>query len=441
MVNDSNKRNLLVMCDPSGWQWGLGLEFVNNELMFERDFEILDLSFLGQVSPISLAKILFGGYKVRRKSLQFYRSKKIKLIKVSIIDYFRKATIVPDTLLSSNLSLNSIVEMSRTIDLDLISKTRRTKKIVKKENRKRNLTYNVISKLDLNTYHKVITINGRFTKSATVKYVCNLNNIQCQLIEGGGKKNSYEVFSEGPHSIEEISNKINDFWSQADEPVRSQIAREFLNSLIKNDSAPGINYRNAMEYGKIPKLSKKKVCVFYASSEWECIGVGDAINPSFFQNQVEAFRCLVESLDTETWEIFLRRHPDRPGLKLADEEMVIWQEFYRNNDIRIIEANSNIDSLALGMKSHLIASFGSTILIEFIARGCQNVVVLGPSPLNKLIPERYLPNSQALKNYLISEVQPISAEQLYPWAYFQSESGNSFKLISTDPITGVWKVN
>jgi hypothetical protein len=69
------------------------------------------------------------------------------------------------------------------------------------------------------------------------------------------------------------------------------------------------------------------------------------------------------------------------------------------------------------------------------------VVTLGPSPWNKFIPERYLPNSEALKEYLISERQLISAEQLYPWAYFQSESGNSFNVITTDPISGVWVIN
>lgn len=441
MVNDSNKKNLLVMCDPSGWQWGLGLEFVNDELKFERDFEILDLSFLGQISLISLAKILFGGYRVRRKSLQFYRSKKIKKIRIRIINYFRKAPIVPENLLSSNLSLNSIVELSGTIDIEFIAKTKQTKKIVKIENKKRDLTYTVLSEIDFESYHKVATINGRFTKSATVKYVCNLNKIKCQLIEGGGKKNSYEVFDESPHSIEEISNKINDLWSQAVEPSRSQISREFLNGLIKKNSLPGINFRGAMVPGKIPQLPEKKICVFYASSEWEYIGVGDAINPSFFQNQVEAFRGLIQSLDSNSWEIFLRRHPNKPDKNLDDGELVIWQEFYSNEDIRIIEATSDIDSLALGMKAHLIASFGSTILTEFIARGCQNVVTLGPAPWNKFIPERYLPNSEALKEYLISERQLISAEQLYPWAYFQSESGNSFNVITTDPISGVWVIN
>jgi hypothetical protein len=441
MVDDSSKKNLLVMCDPSGWQWGLGLEFVNDELNLERDYEILDLSFLGQVSLISLAKILFGGYRVRRKSLEFYRSKKMKLIRIGIINYFRKATIVPEKLLSSNLSLNSIVELSGTIDLDFIAKNKRTKKIVKIENRKRDLTYNVLSEIDLYSYHKVVTINGRFTKSATVKYMCNQNKIKCQLIEGGGKKNSYEVFNEGPHSIEEISNKITDLWRQSNEPSRSQIAREFLNGLIEKNALPGINFRSAMVIGKIPELSEKKVCVFYASSEWECIGVGDAIDPSFFQNQVEAFRGLIQSLDTKSWEIFLRRHPNRPGKNLDDGELIIWQEFYSNKYIRIIEANSDIDSLALGMNAHLIASFGSTILTEFIARGCQNVVTLGPAPWNKFIPERYLPNSEALKEYLISERQLISAEQLYPWAYYQSESGNSFNVITTDPISGVWVIN
>ena len=93
------------------------------------------------------------------------------------------------------------------------------------------------------------------------------------------------------------------------------------------------------------------------------------------------------------------------------------------------------------MKAHLIASFGSTILTEFIARGHQNVVTLGPAPWNKFIPERYLPNSDALKEYLISERELISPEQLFPWAYFQSESGNSFNLISTNPDSGIWVIN
>jgi hypothetical protein len=441
MINDSSKKNLLVMCDPSGWQWGLGLEFVNDELKFERDFEILDLSFLGQLSLISLAKILFGGYRVRRKSLEFYRSKKIKLIRIGIISYFRKATIVPEKLLLSSLSLNSIVELSGTIDLDFIAKNKRTRKIVKIENRKRDLTYTVLSEIDLNSYHKVVTVNGRFTKSAIVKYMCNLNKIQCQLIEGGGRKNSYEIFNESPHSIEEISNKINDLWSQSDEPIRSQIAKEFLHSLIEKKSLPGINFRSAMVIGKIPELSEKNICVFYASSEWEYIGVGDAIDTSCFQNQVEAFRGLIQSLDTKSWEIFLRRHPNSPDKNLDDGERIIWQEFYVNQNIRIIEANSEIDSLALGMNADLIVSFGSTILTEFIARGCQNVVTLGPAPWNKLIPERYLPNSEAIKEYLVSERHFITAEQLYPWAYFQSESGNSFNLISTDPSSGVWEIN
>lgn len=440
MVSDSNKKNLLVMCDPSGWQWGLGLEYVNNELKSGRNFEVLDLSFLGQLTLGSFGKIVFGGYRVRKKSLQFYKSKNIKSIKIRKIHYCRKQHTVPDKILPSNLCLNSIVEQSGTCDLDFIARTKRTKKIIKSENRKRNLTYNVLNEIDLKNYHKVVTINGRFTKSATVKFVCKLNQIQCQLIEGGGKKNSYEVFDDSPHSIREISDKISDLWSHAIEPSRSQISREFLNGVIEKHSLPGINFRSAMVSGKIPKLSEKKICVFYASSEWEYMGVGDAIDPSLFQNQVEAFRSLIQSLDTKSWDIFLRRHPKWPGENFYDGEQFIWKEFYSNNDIRIIPPDSDIDSLALGMKAHLIASFGSTILIEFIARGHQNVLTLGPAPWNKFIPERYLPSSDALKEYLISDRKLISPEQLFPWAYFQSESGNPFNLISTNPSSGIWEI-
>lgn len=442
MPKDSNAKNLLIMCELQGWQWGLGLEFVNNELKKGESFDILDLSFLGEPKLMSLLRACFGGFKTRRDSLHYFNNKNLKVVRIFHGGFFPRKTVKSDPHLLRNLCINSIVEKSRTIDMAFISKNRSTQKIVKNEERKRDLTIDVLSRMDLGEYEKVVTVNGRFTKSATVKYVCSIKEIKCHLIEFGGKLISFEIFEISPHSTEEASKKISELWNSSCEPDRSRIAKEFLVRHMKKKALPGKNFRRHMADGKSPVFSdKKKTCVFYASSEWECIGVGDKIGSSFFQNQTEAFTSLIQNLDDNEWDIYLRRHPDLDSDNSIDGERVIWQEFYKQKNLTIIEPDSDVDSLALGENADLIATFWSTIVIEFIAMGKQDVITLGPASWNQLIPERHLPNSNAIQNYLNSKHKPISIDQLYPWAFFQSESGIPFEVVSIDTDSSAWTVN
>jgi hypothetical protein len=442
MSKDSNAKNLLIMCELQGWQWGLGLEFVNNELKKGESFDILDLSFLGEPKLLSFLQTCMGGFKTRRDSLRYFYSKNLKVVRIFHGVYFSRKIFKSDPHLLRNICINSIVEKSRTIDMEFISKNRSAQKIVKNEERKRDLTIDVLSKLDLSAYERVVTVNGRFTKSATVKYICSTEKIKCHLIEFGGKLISFEIFEISPHSAEEVSKKMSELWNLSCEPDRSRIAKKFLVSHIKNKGLSSVNFRRHMADGKSLVFSdKKKTCVFYASSEWECIGVGDKIESSFFQNQTEAFKSLIQNLDDNEWDIYLRRHPNLHGDNSIDGERVIWQEFYKQKNLTIIEPDSDVDSLALGENADLIATFWSTIAVEFIARGKQEVITLGPTSWNQLIPERHLPNSNAIQNYLKMTNKPISIDQIYPWAFFQSESGIPFEVVSVDLDSGVWTVN
>ena len=126
MSKYSNAKNLLIMCELQGWQWGLGLEFVNNELKKGESFDILDLSFLGEPKLMSLLRACFGGFKTRRDGLRYFYSKNLKVIKIFHGVFFPRKTFKSDPHLLRNLCINSIVEKSRTIDMEFISKNRST---------------------------------------------------------------------------------------------------------------------------------------------------------------------------------------------------------------------------------------------------------------------------------------------------------------------------
>lgn len=440
MIDQSDSKSLFIMCDYSGWSWGMGLEFINHELKNGRNYEVLDLSFVGELNLKMVIKLFFGGFKMRRDTLKYLKLNRIKLIKYN----FRRIIVNDEQIkhypLEISPAINSIVEKSETIDLELIQKTKKGLKIIRNEIKKSNLIYALLSSINLTDYSKIITVNGRFTKSATVIRFCKEKSISYGLLEGGGKISSFQLFEISPHSTKEVQDKIDDLWSNAYEPNRSQIAREYINNLIINRQLGKFNYRSNMVVDKIPDLSSKKICVFYASSEWEYFGLYEDLTADYFRNQTAAFKALLKCLDRDIWDVYLRRHPSSSKSKDHDGEKVIWEDFLGKSNIHVIAPNSDIDSLALGYKADLIASFASTINVEFLAREFHNVITLGPAPWNHLIPERYLPTEEKIKEFVNSYHDKISSNKLLPWAYYQSESGTQFELVTTDDKSGIWKI-
>jgi hypothetical protein len=282
-------------------------------------------------------------------------------------------------------------------------------------------------------------VNGRFTKNSTVIYWSKKNGLTSSLIEFGSlNRNSYELFQNSPHSTEEIEDKIYSYWNSTESNNRQYIAKKYLEEIIRNNSSSKIDFRTNIISGDKPTFGAKKVCAYFASSEYENAGLNLSKNPSHFGDQVEALRGLLTVLDPNKWEIYIRRHPRNPNTRKKDAERFLWDEFNNQDHIHIIDPDSVIDSLALGSNADLIASFESTINIEFVARGFQNVVTLGPAPWNRLLPSRYLPSVQEITKYLRNNNEKISPEDIWPWAYYMAVSGTDFKIVETNRLTGEW---
>jgi hypothetical protein len=440
MATTVKPKNILIMCESSGWQWGIGTEFINFELKNGVFYDILDLSFLGEFNLKSRIKLVFGGFRMRKESLEFFKQKDLRIINHFTLRKFQNQQTIEHFPIEQSPAINSIVERCQTIDLELIKTDKKNIKIVESEFRKSNLVYSVLKKIDFSNVEKVVTVNGRFTKSATVVRFCKENAINLELLEGGNKSTSFQVFKVGPHSTQEIQEKINQLWNTAVEPYRSEVSRKYLDNVVLRREIPGIDFRSKIVWDRVPKFSGKKTVAFFAGSEWEYYGVRESVPSEHFQNQIEALMALVEILDKDVWDIYLRRHPVGHNTDQGDGEKSLWTPFQNIPNVFIIDPGSDIDSIALGLSVDLIASYGSTINVEFYARKLINVITLGPAPWNDLLPERYLPTKEKILDFMSSNITMIQEDRLLPWAYYQIESGTEFELISTNEKTGRWKM-
>ena len=437
----SSNRNLLVLCYSLDWHWVLSYEFLNHENKLGVSYDVLNLSYVGEIGPRKLIKNIVGGSKLQRTILKNWKAKEILVSKHRYNWPWNNSRLNFRTIKSRVVNLESAQEAFNTIVEragSLKPNTESHSKIIRQEITAREKIRSALSSIDLCDYDRVVTVSGRFTKNAVVVSWAKGNNSPTKLIEFGSSATKFEIYESSPQSMEEIESKINEYWNSADEVVREFEANSYLNKIIKNSGLSEIDWRNSMKPGEAPKKGTKKICTFFSSTELEYIGVGDPIPNENFQNQVAAFKALVNLLDKEDWDIYLRMHPNNPKNKIQGAESFIWDEFKGFGHIKIIPSDSNVDSLELGRVSDLIVSFGSNIAMEFVARGISNVLTLGPAPWNKLLPKLYKPDLNSLSNYIKYGDEEINFRDIYPWAYFVSTFGTDFEIFNFNAKKSKW---
>jgi hypothetical protein len=427
------ERKLLIITSPNDWHWAIGLEFYWQEFQSGKEISILDASYVGEIGTKSIAKFIFDKRSLRVKALKFLKSEGISVYRSKFPSpFFWNRKKFSNQVLSTKEFLeqadcpeifNSVVEISGNL-----RPTKTSARVVDKEYHKYHRLAEHLSQIDTSRVQEIITVNGRFTKNATVKTWCQKKNIKVSFIEFGATKTKYEHFQVGPHSMLETEEKIEKLWANAPSD-RADVAESFLKREIKNRDPVGIDWRSRMNEGKLPEFQNKKICTFFASTEAEYAGVGDIVPEGFFSNQKDAFDGLVNVLDPEVWQVFLRRHPAQPGRRSVDAESHLWENFSHLKNVKIIPPDSDIDSFALGLKSDLVANFCSTLAMDFIAAGKQEVLTLGTAPWNSRIKSRFTPTEKAITKFLKENAAPCSREDTYPWAYFCSSFGTDFQLL------------
>ena len=397
-------------------------------------FHVLDLSYPGQLELRSFLRWILGGNRLRKTGLKLLEHKKsAKILKYPVffrsicafLDSIKEMTTLGTTLNFQNSTTiyNSCVEKSGNLN----PITRKNFGIIFKEVFARNLTRKILENLDYSFYGRVVTVNGRFTKNAVVKEWASSKSLPCRLIEFGASKESFQTYEVSPHSMRELEGKIIEFWKNAEDSFRQRVSREYLSKLSIDKPITEIDWRAKMQRNLIPPNEKNNSCVFFTSTEAEYAGVGDFVPASNYQSQVQAFKAIVEGLPPDEWQIFLRRHPANPRDKVKDAEHLLWEEFRKFSNVFIIEPESPVDSIALGMSADLAVNYCSIIAMELVARGAQNVITMGPSPWQGLLPERQIESKFELVATLEIMQKKVAPEKILPLCFYLSIHGFNFQ--------------
>ena len=438
-------KQVVVICYPNDWHWVLSAEFIKARILEEANIEVWDFSWAGESGYKSLIKRAIGGNRFQRNCKKWIKKNNVELKSMkfssrntSLVRYQLNLLLAEYEYLNFDIHrtiYNTVVEEVGNLKVD----TKIYSRQIRKQLQAKIEVLSALNKFTKNDIARFITVNGRFTKNATVRDWAMEREVPLVLLEFGSSEETFEEFNVSPHSVSEVTAKMISYWNAAPEEIRLEKAREYLSAIANNKNSK-IQWRARMIEDDLPNFPQdKKICVFFASTESEEAGLGDVVEIGQFKSQVEAFECLIEMLPASEWHIFLRRHPRNPEVKLSfDPEEHLWESFSNVKNVTIIEPDSSVDSIKLGMRADLVANYWSGIAIELLIRGQHRVVTLGAAPWNSFVPLNSARSREGIAEFLNKPTPNFEIESIYPLAYYYSSFGKRFELFQFDQQLAKW---
>lgn len=455
MVNVSSKnqvrreRALVISCYDWEWQVALTLEGASELVTRNYEVEYLQLSSFATRSVKNFLKSILretisnGSIKRILNSDGISVEKPIfQILKANIL--VKILYLVPwntTNMLESRWDIirPGIIDLTKNININAKDSTyrRKIKKVLVEDIIFTKFLKNWSAKK--NKFDLILIVNGRFPRNRSARFFFKKQEVKIEYIEFGSNREKFQIYSGSPHSIINRQFLFSEYIKDLDIPkdIVDYCGSKFFKSRRNFDYQANISWTRNMNLGNIPRISpEKKVCTFFTTSEIEFVGTGDATPVGFFRNQVEGFTSLIKCLGSD-WQIFLRRHPSSVD-KQIDFETVMWSKFGQYPNVEIIDPDSAIDSYALGLRSDLVAHFGSFIGPELIFAGHQNVISLGPTAWQDLDLARHLRSENQISAYLNSSFDKPVWVDINLIGYYMANFGKPFKLMKWNQSMKAW---
>lgn len=287
--------------------------------------------------------------------------------------------------------------------------------------------------------------NGKVVSAAVTVKSLRFLGYEVKILESGAKPDRLHVWNYSAQSQSEANKFLSLMWENASLTDRESKSANYFNirrSGLIQDPYHLVSWAKLTTSGLLPEFEyDKKVATFYSSSQIEQVGT-DVIPAGNFQDQGEALKSVLESLNPRDWVVYLRKHPIPPGAKSHfEDEDDIWTKTTGFNHLRIIRGDSKIDSFALAAKSNIVFHYNSSIGAEIIFAQLAPVITTGLTSWATLNAGYSALNSQELRDVLNTpELQIENPQKILPWGLFHSELGTPFTL-ATLGDQNTWKIN
>ena len=208
---------------------------------------------------------------------------------------------------------------------------------------------------------KIFTFNNRFATTYPIICAAKKLNIDISIHERGSDINKFEIYPKDAHNINLIKNKINYYWNKNKNKNKITSAHKYFqnkkfNKIQINKNI--VNFTQNQTKDLLPKLPlNKRIVTFFSSRDYEKASI---VDQEF--DQLKAFKKFQKIVKNyKDIHLIIRVHPSRKNTPSDDD--LEWLNF-KDKNTTIIQSFEKIDSYALMLKSDIVTTYTSSIIVE-----------------------------------------------------------------------------
>jgi hypothetical protein len=422
------------------WQWLFGIECALTYSHQGNKVEILSLDYFNRNYMKRKLLALFGYQSINPAILKLLDDYSLTIINLNFLQVIKAQVLA---------FLQFYVRKSNDFDSVITPHLAGTLKSLdfnssKAKRTRNNLVRETLSTLELlktqnyDCAKVVVTPSGRYVRNRAVKYYFNNNKYVQTFFVDSVSSNRYSIMND-PQSIEEGVKRYTEHWNNEKSNFKFEVAHNYFEERLSRVKTSVDLWTAQMKDGLLPEYTeKKKLCVFYTTTQIEFVGTEGQFPEGVFASQVDAIRAVRQKLHQSEWEVIIRRHPKQLGHSNEDDDLM--EGLYEIPGIQVIEGNSPVDSYELGKRADLILHFGSHIGAEFIFMQTAPVYSMHRDPWWRFDEEHHLFEIERWNKLDLENLTMANPGSVLPFAYFLMTGGETFKHVSHIDSLG-WTLN
>ena len=294
----------------------------------------------------------------------------------------------------------------------------------------------VISRLlSKNSFETILTFNGRFPVDSTVVKVCKEYFIKYYLFDGGSLSgnnfNRIQYFSQSPHSINELKEKIDSYWENSQDETRLSIAKSSLDAIVLGKRALGsdFNWNTSTEKAN-SNYDWSKTIVFFASSDWELGAINEWLPKNGFTSQFLAAEALHKVCRQRGLDLVIKLHPIRKnyrGRRSEKSEALAWKNFRDREGVHIVGHEVPVNPIFLASRALMSAGFRTSVTAQTMYLGFPTVI-MGDVPWrddqkNFNFATNELQLDGFIEKHVAGNLPRVELNPIFKWAYYHAVCG------------------
>jgi len=341
---------------------------------------------------------------------------------------FRRSPVLTETI-EKKITLSHLVDRTKSLNFQSF----RSKSTSRRLRREARFIFNNLLDLRMPNQSVILTPSGRYARNRAVLFFAESLNLEYKVLDSGSS-DRYIVVRDA-QSIDEGVEVITQHWLRGERESRRKIGVDYFEDRFSRLKTMRDEWTWTMKEGLVPDLDQeKKLCVFYTTTQIEFVGTEGNFGGDCFQSQVEAINAARKKLDLAKWELVVRRHPKKRGQLNRNDDLI--EGIYDVGGIRVIEADSAVDSYALAERADLVLHFGSHIGAEITYLKYAPVYCMNKTPWWKFDPSHHPFTKSEWSNFDPENLTYADPDSVLPLGYFAMTGGQEFKHIIQKPNEG-----